>query len=187
MYTAQQLMTNEQNWFGFCFFLCLKEKVLAGSDKVWNEFARYCCQILAWIFWHNWPQSPSLFLSNALNLFQERGIFPNKLQGKFCGGFLGGFLGPFSLEKTGGQKIHLKIHGKIQIGIWELRGQNPHCKDLALIFSEHPLRHVILNSWLFERPKTREDTFLGIPFLSPKEGMKHASLISIFACRSGLP
>ena len=34
-----------------------------------------------------------------------------------------------------GGKIHKKIPGSIQIGIWEFRGQNPHCKDPALIIS----------------------------------------------------
>ena len=38
------------------------------------------------------------------------------------------FLGAFSL----GNKIHPRIHSKIRIRIWELRGQNPHCKDLPL-------------------------------------------------------
>ena len=42
------------------------------------------------------------------------------------------FFGPFSLEKIGGKNPHKKIHGKIQIRIWEFRGQNPHCKDLPL-------------------------------------------------------
>ena len=60
-----------------------------------------------------------------------RGIFPNKVPSEFCGDFLVDFFGPFSLEKTGG-KIHPKIHGKIQIRLWEFRGQNPHCKNLAL-------------------------------------------------------
>ena len=31
-------------------------------------------------------------------------------------------------------KKHPRIHSKIQIRICELRGQNPHCKDLALTF-----------------------------------------------------
>ena len=55
-----------------------------------------------------------------------RGIFPNKALENFAGDFIR----PFSLEKR--RKIHPKIHGKIQIRIWELRGQNPHRKDLAL-------------------------------------------------------
>ena len=38
----------------------------------------------------------------------------------------GGCFGAFSFEKK------RDIHPKIQIGIWELRGQNPHCKDLLL-------------------------------------------------------
>ena len=50
----------------------------------------------------------------------------------FGGDFWVEFFGPFSLEKIGGEKIHPKIHSKIQVGIWEFRGQNPHCKDLAL-------------------------------------------------------
>ena len=35
---------------------------------------------------------------------------------------------------VGGQPVrkHPKIHSKIQIRTWELRGQNPHCKDPAL-------------------------------------------------------
>ena len=57
-------------------------------------------------------------------------FFPTKswvnLQGNF-----GGFFRPFVHGKTGGNNPP-KIHGKIQIRIWEFRGQNPHCKDLAL-------------------------------------------------------
>ena len=60
-----------------------------------------------------------------------RGIFLNKVAGEFCGDFLVDLFGLFSLENTGG-KNHPKIHGKIRIRIRELRGQNPHCKDLAL-------------------------------------------------------
>ena len=63
--------------------------------------------------------------------FCRRGVFPNKVLCELCGGFFRGFFGPFSLEKQEA-KIHPKIHGKIQIRIWEFRGQNPHCKDLAL-------------------------------------------------------
>ena len=43
----------------------------------------------------------------------------------------GGYFWAFLLIRTGG-KIHPKIHRKIQIRIWELRGQNPHCKNLPL-------------------------------------------------------
>ena len=50
------------------------------------------------------------------------------LQGAFCRGLFG----PFSLEKKKERKIHPKSYSKIQIRIWEFRGQNPHCKDLAL-------------------------------------------------------
>ena len=39
---------------------------------------------------------------------------------------------PFFIGKIKEEKSHPKIHGKIQIGIWELRGQNPHCKEPAL-------------------------------------------------------
>ena len=46
-------------------------------------------------------------------------------------GVLVDFGGPLALEK-----IHpnLKIHSNIQVRIWELHSQNPHCKDLPLIF-----------------------------------------------------
>ena len=37
----------------------------------------------------------------------------------------------FDEKEKQGAEIHPKIHSKIQIRIWELRGQNPHCKDLA--------------------------------------------------------
>ena len=60
------------------------------------------------------------------------GIFPNKVPGEFCGGFFGGFFRAFFLGKNRRNKTTPKIHGKIQIGIWEFRGQNPHCKDPAL-------------------------------------------------------
>ena len=35
-------------------------------------------------------------------------------------------------KKKQEEKIHPKIPRKIQIRIWEFRGQNPHCKDLSL-------------------------------------------------------
>ena len=54
-----------------------------------------------------------------------REISLNKFPGEFCGGFFGGFWG-VSLTKRG--KIHPKIHSRLQIRIWELRSQNPHCK-----------------------------------------------------------
>ena len=62
-------------------------------------------------------------------------FFRTKSRVNFAGDFLVDFFffWPFSLEKIGGKKIHQKIHGKIQIGIWEFRGQNPHCRNLALL------------------------------------------------------
>ena len=54
-----------------------------------------------------------------------------KSQMNFAVDFLVDFFGPFSLGKQE-EKIHTKIHGKIQIRIWEFRGQNPHCKALVL-------------------------------------------------------
>ena len=61
------------------------------------------------------------------------GIFPNKVLGEFCGGFFGGiFFGIFPWKKIGGKNPRQKIHGKIQIGIWEFRSQNPHWSNLAL-------------------------------------------------------
>ena len=45
--------------------------------------------------------------------------------------FLWIFSGLFP-RKEQEEKIQTKIHGKIQIRIWEFCGQNPHCKDLAL-------------------------------------------------------
>ena len=73
-------------------------------------------------------QKVLFFLSREDSCRNPRGFFP----GEFCGGFSGGFFGAFLLGNRG--KIHPKIHGKIQIRVWELRGQNPHCKDLPLIF-----------------------------------------------------
>ena len=58
-----------------------------------------------------------------------RGIFPNT---KSWVNFAGDFSGLFPWKKQE-ETIHPKIHGKIQIRIWELRGQNPHCKDLVLM------------------------------------------------------
>ena len=62
-----------------------------------------------------------------------RGIFPNRVPGEFFAGgiFWWIFSGLFPWKKQE-EKSTPKIHGKIQIGIWELRGQNPHCKDPAL-------------------------------------------------------
>ena len=51
----------------------------------------------------------------------------------FTGDFWGIFRAFISNKQE--EKIHPQIHGKIQIRIWELRGQNPHCKDLPLIIS----------------------------------------------------
>ena len=34
--------------------------------------------------------------------------------------------------KTLEEKIHTQNHGNFQIRIWQFRGQDPHCKDLAL-------------------------------------------------------
>ena len=56
-----------------------------------------------------------------------RGIFPNKVPGEFRRGLFGGFFRAFFLGKQA-----TKIHGKIRIRTWEFRGQNPHCKNLAL-------------------------------------------------------
>ena len=57
----------------------------------------------------------------------------DKFPGIFCGEFFWWIiLGLFLWDKQQ-EKIHRKIHSKIQIRIWELRGQNPHCNDLALI------------------------------------------------------
>ena len=39
--------------------------------------------------------------------------------------------GPYFVGKNKTKTIHPKFHGKIQIRIWELRGENPHCKDLG--------------------------------------------------------
>ena len=47
----------------------------------------------------------------------------------FCGDLFGG---PPLLGKKRGEKIHPKIHGKIQIRIWEFRGQNLPCKNRPL-------------------------------------------------------
>ena len=65
-----------------------------------------------------------------------RGIFPTEFPGEFCRGFFGGFFSGLFPWKKQEEKIHPKIHGNFQIGIWEFRGQNPHCKDPALTKSE---------------------------------------------------
>ena len=63
-----------------------------------------------------------------------RGIFPTEFPGEFCRGFFGGFFSGLFPWKKQEEKIHPKIHGNFQIGVWEFRGQNPHCKDPALTF-----------------------------------------------------
>ena len=45
--------------------------------------------------------------------------------------FAGGGLVYFRWKKLE-DKIHPKIHSKIQMRLWEFRGQNPHCKNLPL-------------------------------------------------------
>ena len=87
-----------------------------------------------------WPKTLAEYQAKA---FAEiRGDFLSKVLGEFCGGFFGGwilrgdfledFFGLFPWRKQE-EKIHPpKIHGKIQIRIWEFRGQSPHCKDPAL-------------------------------------------------------
>ena len=57
-------------------------------------------------------------------------FFRTKSRVNFAGDFLWIF-GPFPWKKQE-EKIHPKVHSKIQIEIWELRSQNPHCKDPAL-------------------------------------------------------
>ena len=70
--------------------------------------------------------------------------------------FFGGSFGPFSLEEQA-DKIYPKIHGKIQIRIWEFRDQNPHCKDLALRneFPQHVLSLLLL--------RCMQRCFMGFP------------------------
>ena len=54
---------------------------------------------------------------------------PNKVPVNSAGEFLVDFLGSLSLEKAGGKKRNTpKIHGNLQIRIWEFQGQNPRCK-----------------------------------------------------------
>ena len=74
------------------------------------------------------------------------GVFPNKFPGEFCRGFFG----PFFLWKKGG-KNPPKMHGKIQIRIWEFRGQNPHCKNLPLpkVFSLRSCRSSSVKFFFF--------------------------------------
>ena len=47
---------------------------------------------------------------------------------------LGGFFGPFFLVNKE-QKIHPKVHSKIEISVGDSRGQDTHCKDQALTTS----------------------------------------------------
>ena len=56
---------------------------------------------------------------------------PEKLRLNFAGDFLADLLGLF-LEKNRAREIHPKIHSKIQIRIWECRGENPHCRKSTL-------------------------------------------------------
>ena len=58
-------------------------------------------------------------------------FFRTKSRVNFAGGFLVEFFRAFFLGKKEG-----KLHGKIQIGIWELRGQNLHWRDPALIIPQ---------------------------------------------------
>ena len=51
----------------------------------------------------------------------------------FAVDFLVDFFGPFSLEKNRRKKSTQKSTAIFKSGIWEFRGQNPHCKDPALI------------------------------------------------------
>ena len=60
-----------------------------------------------------------------------------------------------------------KIHSKIQIRIWELRGQNPHCKDLPLkrfkqecFFLHGRLEFFIRSSENDMGPKTQRNFFV---------------------------
>ena len=62
---------------------------------------------------------------------ESEGDLSNKFPVSFAGDFFVDFLGPFPWKKQE-ETIHPKIHSKIQIRIWELHSQNPHCKDLAL-------------------------------------------------------
>ena len=83
-----------------------------------------------------WPwgsqETNSLKIVKKRLLQRSEGNFSEQSPGWILRGiFLVDFLGRF-LAKEQDEKIHPKIHSKIQIGIWEFRGQNPHCKDLAL-------------------------------------------------------
>ena len=86
--------------------------------------------------WHPDRQIPlcDFSLSQEKASAEIRGeFFRTNSRVNFAVDFLVDLFGPFSLEKKE-EKIHPKIHGNFQIRIWEFRGQNPHCKDPALIF-----------------------------------------------------
>ena len=72
------------------------------------------------------------FLHKISAPINPTGIFPKKFPRELRVGILVDFSGPFSLEEQD-DKIYTKIHSKIQIRSWELRGQYPHRKDLPLI------------------------------------------------------
>ena len=104
-----------------------------GSNSPWSEF------------WSEFPHFMGVGVVPAPSTFvlalrekasaEIRGeFFRTNSRVNFAADFLVDFFGPFSLEGGGGGKIHPKIHGNFQIRIWEFRGQNPHCKDPALIF-----------------------------------------------------
>ena len=81
---------------------------------------------------------PLLFTSEFKRLLQKsEGNFSEQSPASgFCGGFFGGFFRALFL----GQKIGInppKNPRRNSIGIWELRGQNPHSKDPALTNGGH--------------------------------------------------
>ena len=62
-----------------------------------------------------------------------RGIFPNKVPGEFCGGdFLVDFCGPFPWKKHEDKSTLKNPRQNSNQNLGEIRGPNPHCKDLAL-------------------------------------------------------
>ena len=89
-------------------------------------------------FWGFLGGGSADFIFMGARIFQEkasaeiRGNFSEKKSWvNFAVDFWVDFSGLLPWEKQE-EKIHPKIHGKMQIRIWEFRGQNPHCKDPAL-------------------------------------------------------
>ena len=120
----------------------LSTMVLVGPAEVQGEF----CSLISganflrvnflrvhWFAEKSASTSTTQEFSRKTCCGNPRGLFPSDFPGEFCReGFFEDCFGLLFSGKTQKNNIHSKINNTIQIRIWELCGQRPHCKDLPL-------------------------------------------------------